>query len=64
VVQHVVEDKLDVAEDGNLAMDLCKPVLGICLNVYSTCPWFDAIDQVEPIPGADREGTVLSRSAQ
>lgn len=64
MVQHVVENDFDAAEDCDVAVDFSKPVLGVSLHVDSACRWFDAIDQVEPIPGVGGMRRALSRSAQ
>lgn len=64
VVPRVLEDNLDIAENSDVAVDACEPVLGIRLNVKFTCPWFEAIDQVDPIPIAGLEVRILSCGAQ
>lgn len=63
MAQRVFEDNLDVAEDCDLAIDVCEPILGIFLHQYPTRPFFQAVDQVDPVHAVDGEGTVEHRGA-
>lgn len=63
VVQRVLEDNLDVAEDCDLAVDVSEPILSIFLHQNSTRTVFQAVDQVDPVHVVDSEGAVEHRGA-
>lgn len=64
MVQRVSEDNVDVAEDCDVAVDFCNPVFAVRCDVKATCPRFDAVNQVEPVPVVDGEERALSGRAQ